>query len=320
LLTQKPWITAAIALLLFSPHIVWQVAYGFPTLEFIKNATAHKYVAVSPITMFIQQLLNMNPVTFPIWFAGLVYFIISKSVRQFRILPFIYFIVFLILVINRNSKSEYLGPMFPMLFALGAFTFEKFILRFNVNWIRPIVIGLFLLSGIAIAPFAIAVLPVETYITYTHMLGQTPSTPERKVLSKLPQFYADMFGWEKMTAAVADAYNSLMPEEKTKCAIIGNNYGEAGAIDFFGRQYNLPKAISGHNNYWLWGCRGATGEVVIRLGGSIEALRESYSVVILAGVFKDNYCMPYENNMPVWICKKRVAPIKDVWSEFKHYE
>ena len=107
LLTRRVWIAAAIALLLFLPHIIWQVLFGFPTLEFIKNATAHKYAAISPLDMVVQQSLNMNPFTFPIWITGLVYFLVSRSARQFRILPCIYFTVFLILVINKNSKAEY---------------------------------------------------------------------------------------------------------------------------------------------------------------------------------------------------------------------
>jgi hypothetical protein len=319
-LTRRVWIAAAIALLLFLPHVLWQVVYGFPTLEFIKNATAHKYVAVSPLDMFLQQALNMNPLTLPLWISGLFYFLVSKSARQFRILPFIYFTVFLILVINKNSKAEYLGPMFPMLFAAGAFTIEKFILRFNGRWIKPAILIPVIFSGIVFTPFALAVLPVETFITYTHLLGMTPSTSEKKELNKLPQFYADMFGWENIAAVVADAYNTLTPDEKTKCAILCNNYGEAGAIDFFGRKYGLPKASSGHNNYWLWGCRNAAGEVVIRLGGSREPLLKSYREVKQTGVCKDAYCMPYENNMPVYVCKDRRTPLKDDWTMFRHYE
>ena len=319
-LTRTVWIAATITLLLFLPHIVWQVENGFPTIEFIKNATALKYVAVSPFVMFIQQSLNMNPVTFPIWIAGLIYFLTSKSVRQFQILPIIYLVVFFILVVNRNSKAEYLGPMFPILFALGAFAIEIFILKFNWRWIKPVALILLIFSGIVVSPFAIAILPIETFISYSQALGMAPSTPEKKELGKLPQFYADMFGWESMVAAIAVAFDSLTPAEKAKCVIVGNNYGEAGAIDFFGWKYNLPKAISGHNNYWIWGPRNATGEVVIRLGGSRESLLESYKEVTPMGFFKDKYCMPYENNKPLYVCKGRRTPLKDDWSNFKHYE
>ena len=320
LLAPRVWLAATIAVAIFLPHIIWQVIYGFPTLEFIRNATVNKYVAVSPLTMFTQQVFNMNPATFIVWISGLVYFLVSKATKRFRILPIIYLTVFLILVINRNSKSEYLGPMFPMLFAMGAFAVEKFILRFNWRWIKPVLLGLVLVGGVVTAPFAIAVLPVESFIAYAKALGMAPSTPEKKVLSRLPQFYADMFGWRTLVADVADAYNSLTPAEKTNCTIIANNYGEAGAIDFFGGAFGLPKAISGHNNYWLWGPRNATGAVVIRFGGSAEAMRESYVEVTHVGTFKDDYCMPYENNMPIWICRNRRVPLNQDWATFKHYE
>ena len=320
LLSKKAWLAAGIALLLFLPHVIWQIASHFPTLEFIRNASAEKYAAVSPLKIFVEQVLNMNPPTLVFWLPGMVYFLVARSVRRFRILPVIYLSVFAILAINGSSKAEYLGPAFPMLFALGAIAFEKFVLRFHWRWLKPVMLALLLLSGIALAPLAIAVLPVESYIAYTRSLGMTPSTPEKKELSRLPQFYADMFGWEKMVATVAGAYGRLTPGEKAKCAIMANNYGEAGAIDFFGPKYGLPKAISGHNNYWLWGPRGATGEVVIRLGGSVEAMREAYKEVSQAGTFHDDYCMPYENDMAVWILKGRRSPLAAEWAEFKSYQ
>jgi hypothetical protein len=320
ILTRRVWTAAGIALLIFLPYIIWQVVYGFPTLEFMKNAITNKYVEVSPLKMLIEQVLNMNPLTFLIWTSALVYFLTSKTVKQFRILPIIYLTVFLILVINKNSKSEYLGPIFPMLFALGSFTLEKFIIRYNWDWLRSVFLTILIISGIVFSPFAIAVLPVETYIGYAQALGITPSTSEKKKIARLPQFYADMFGWKELSATIADAYNTLTPEEKSKCAIFCNNYGEAGAIDYFGGEYGLPKAISSHNNYWLWGPRDAKGEVVIRISGSKTAMLESYKEVKQVGLFTNEYCMPYENNMPIYICKDRRTPLKDDWVRMKHYD
>ena len=59
-------------------------------------------------------------------------------------------------------------------------------------------------------------------------------------MGQLPQQYADMFGWEEMTALVAEAYSRLTPEERQRCRVFGQNYGEAGAIDVLGRQFGLP--------------------------------------------------------------------------------
>jgi len=251
LVARRIWFAAATAFFLFLPHFIWQVNYNFPTIEFIKNATLHKYIAISPMKMFLEQVMNMNPSSFPLWFAGVIYFLIAKSTRQFRILPLIYLTVFIILVINRNSKSEYMGPMFPMLFALGAYSFETFLVKMNWRWLKPVMLILLLPFSIISTPFALAVLPVESFISYSQTLYETIDARE-ETTSSLPHFYADMFGWEKMAAAVSDAYNHSLLMKKLKCAVICNNYGEAGAIDFFGPKYHLPKAISGHNNYWLW--------------------------------------------------------------------
>jgi hypothetical protein len=161
---------------------------------------------------------------------------------------------------------------------------------------------------------------VETFIQYQKFLGLTPRQDERSKVGVLPQYYADMFGWDNMVSVIARAYHSLSPEEQAQCVILTNNYGEAGAVDLLGSRYNLPKAISGHNNYWIWGPRDATGKVVIRLGGSIEAVREAYSEVYQSGTIKNNYCMPYESDLPVYICKGRRSSIKDDWTELKHFD
>src|SRR5207253_29236 len=86
----------------------------------------------------------------------------------------------------------------------------------------------------------------------------------------LQQIFSDQFGWQEMVEKTAGVYNSLPPEERAKAGIFAGNYGEAGAIDFFGGAYNLPKAISGHQSYFLWGPREYTGEVLIILGARKE--------------------------------------------------
>lgn len=136
----------------------------------------------------------------------------------------------------------------------------------------------------------------------------------------LPQHYADMFGWPELTEAVAAVYLKLPPEEQAQCGIYTQNYGEAGAIDFFGRQYGLPHAISGHNNYWIWGPRGYTGEVLIIVGGIASDHAEVFDSVEQAGVFTHEYVMPYENNLPIFVCRKLRAPVSEIWPKLKHFE
>jgi hypothetical protein len=119
---------------------------------------------------------------------------------------------------------------------------------------------------------------------------------------------------------VAKAFKTLSEDEKKKCAIFSTNYGRCGAIDFFGEQYGLPKSIGSHNNYWQWGPREYTGEVVIILGGSLEDHRDDFASCELAGVSKCTYCMPYESDVKIFVCRGLKYNLRDVWKHEKHYD
>ncbi len=321
LITKGPWLTLLIAALLFLPHILWQIANSWPTLEFIRNATGEKMAGKSPVEFVVDQILIMNPALFPIWLIGLGYYFISQKGRCFSLLGWIYVIVLLLLLINQKSRSGYLAPAYSMLFAAGAIVVERFIHHFKLRWLKPVLIIHIVMGGFFIAPITLPVLPVETYIAYAKRIGMEPSTEEKKEVGKLPQYYADMHGWEKMVETVAGVYHGLSPEEQSQCDIFAGNYGEAGAIDFLGRKYHLPKASSGHNNYWLWGPQNANAQVVIHLGGpSGETLAGLYRKVQVADTFRCEYCMPYENNIPIYLCKEPCFSLKQIWLRMKHYE
>ena len=119
------WLGGAIAVLLFLPHVLWQVAHGWPTAEFVRNATAHKNVALSPLEFFAEQVMQMHPLTFPVWLAGLVWLFRSPG---YRVLGWAYVAAFLVLI-TQSSKPYYLAPAYPPLFAAGAVAIEAWIRR-----------------------------------------------------------------------------------------------------------------------------------------------------------------------------------------------
>jgi 4-amino-4-deoxy-L-arabinose transferase-like glycosyltransferase len=305
------WIGGALAVLLFLPHLIWQVSHGWPTAEFIHNATAYKNMVLSPLAFFGEQVKQMHPLTFPIWLAGLVWLFRSK---EFRVLGWIYVAAFLVLI-TQSSKAYYLAPAYPPLFAAGAVAFEAWIRRPVLRAALPI---LLLAGGAATAPLILPVLSVEGFLRYARALGIPLSAGERHEMGALPQHYADMQGWEEMVAEVARVYNTLSPEERVKAGIFTQNYGEAGAVDLLGRKYGLPKASSGHNNYFLWGPQGS-GEILIIIGGDPEDHRQAFRDVRQAGEIHCGLCMPYENNQPVWIARGLKAPIAQIWPSTKSY-
>lgn len=318
--TIGPWFAAVLTGLLFVPHILWQISNHWPTIEFMHNVSQWKMLQDSPIDFLFGQILLMNPMTFPIWMLGLLFLLFAKKMKPFRVLGIIYLTVFLILVFNRTSRASYLAAAYPMLFAAGALIIADFFKRQNMAWLKSVSMSLLVIGGIALAPFGLPVLRVETYIAYAKKIGIAPPSEEKKEMGKLPQHYADMFGWENMVATVADVYHSLPLEEKLECVIMCDNYGEAGAVDFFGSKYDLPKAISSHNNYWIWGPGEKGGDIMIIVGMPRENLENMFESVEQAATIESEYAMPYETDLPVYLCRNIKVPLQKMWSQAKHYE
>jgi hypothetical protein len=123
-----------------------------------------------------------------------------------------------------------------------------------------------------------------------------------------------MFGWDNQVEVVVRVYRSLPPQERSKAIVYAKNYGEAGAVNLFGRKYGLPPAVSGHFSYYYWGPGPADTEVVITLGQtSVEDLKKSFEDVTLAATITHPYAIFYENNIPVYVCRRPRAPIYQLW-------
>jgi len=98
------------------------------------------------------------------------------------------------------------------------------------------------ISGVLFAPLALPILPVKTFI------GIGPSNYESKELAQLPQFYSDMFGWDNMAVTLAGVYHALPAEEREKTIVFAQNYGEAGAIGYYRKKYDLPAYVCRDKN------------------------------------------------------------------------
>lgn len=318
--TRWPYIAGIIAFVLFVPYIIWNLQHDMAHLEFIQNASAGKYSGRTRMDFIGEQFLFLNPLASPLWMGGLLALFFYKPLKEYRIVGLIFITAFMILFLNRTSKGEYMAPAYACLFAAVAVFIEQRFVHARIKWLRYVYPVVLLASIIVLLPMIVPVLPVEKYIPYARSLGFAPDSNEGKELAELPQFYADMFGWEEKAADIAKVFNTLSEEEKAKCVIYSMNYGRCGAIDFFGEKYGLPKSVGSHNNYWLWGTREYQGEVVIILGETMEEHQDDFESCKLAGVSKCKYCMPYENNVNIFICRGLKYKMEDIWPTTKHYE
>jgi 4-amino-4-deoxy-L-arabinose transferase-like glycosyltransferase len=315
----KPWIwiAGAIAFLIFLPNLLWNIQHHFPFLEIQANIRrSGRDVPLSPFAFFAEEALVMNPLSVPLWLAGL-WFYFSNFGKQFRALGWAWVFTATVIV-TMSPRVYYLFPAFPLLFAAGAVWWEGR-LQAQPAWRKLAWPVLLAVSAVALAPIAIPILPPETFIRYTTAIHLAQPAIETHKLGPLPQLFADQFGWEEMTAEVARIYNDLPPDVRARTAIFGQNYGQAGAIDFFGPKYGLPPAISGHQNYFLWGPRGYTGESMIVLAGRRPDLESRFASVQKVGSTYHPYSMPYEH-FDIYYCRGLKQPLSVIWPQVKNWD
>ena len=319
--TPWPYVAGLIAFLLFVPYIVWNIQHDMAHLEFIRNASSEKYKGLNMLDFVTGQFLVNHPVATVIWGAGLLALFLNQHLLKYRILGFMYLVPFFIFLFNGTSKEVYLLPAYGMLWAASGVWYERMFDRYRkLKLAVGIVALLWFVVTIIMLPLVLPVLSVDQYIAHSERLGFKPESSESKELAELPQFYADMFGWEEKANDVSKVFRTLTADEQRKCAIVGNNYGRCASIDYYSEELGLPKTIGTHNSYWIWGPRLYTGEVMIILGGDLEDHVDDFNEVKLAAVSDCHYCMPYEDQMNIFVCKGLKADLREAWGAEKHYD
>ena len=307
-------LAGTIAFAIVLPNLIWEIQYHFPHIEQLANIRRNgRDVQMNPIVFLLWDGLMANPLAAPLWIAGLVS-LLTGSLKRYRAIGFAWIVAYLTLIAV-HGRFYYLLPAFVMIIAAGAVVVEQIKRSMAVTYAALIVV-----AGALIAPIAVPVLPPDAYFRFTEITHiQQPRFEHRRTTS-MPQFFADRFGWPEMVATVARVYNSLPPEERAKTAIFGNDYGQAGAIDFYGPRYGLPKAIGGHLTYWYWGPRNYTGESILVLGDDRETLEKKFETVIPMAEIGHPYAMAQEHFTLFLVKKPRGFTLQSAWPWLKKFE
>jgi hypothetical protein len=314
------WLGGAIAFLVFLPNFLWNVENHWPFAELMHNIKADgRDVALSPLAYFAQQVLILNPLLGPVWILGVFAFLFSSRLKPYRFFGWSYLVSLAVFIVLKG-KNYYLAPIYPVFLAAGAITIESFVERPRRVWLKPVIVTILLAAGAWLAPVVVPILPVDQFISYMKKLPfPVPRSEHSHMRAILPQHFADQFGWEEMVATVDQAYTRIPLEERPGCGIFAQDYGQAGAIDFFGPRYGLPPALSGHQTYFLWGPRGYSGNCLIVLDDTRESLEEKFEHVEFVGLSADN---PYalEREIPVFICRgAKFGSLADIWPKLKKW-
>jgi hypothetical protein len=309
------WLGGAIAFVFLLPYVLWNQANAWPTLEFFANYEGSE----GPMEFILGQIPGMNPLTLLLSFVGLWFYFGTPSGKPYRALGWT-FVVLLFTFTLLGAKAYFLAPAYPVLFAGGAIVVERVGGRAG-KLIRWIYVGALLIGGLLLAPLAMPILPPAAFVgTYGFMSGTGNAAAGQQTQGAFPQYLGDRFGWETMTQTVVSAYDGLPDGERSQACIFTSNYGEASALNFLGESYDIPPAISGHNNYYLWGPGRCTGEVMITIGVPRGYVEQVYADVERTATVTCRYCMPEENDVPVYVARKPNFPIRELWPRTKHYE
>ncbi|MBV9609403.1 MAG: hypothetical protein JO187_07580 [Acidobacteria bacterium] len=231
------------------------------------------------------------------------------------------FLVFFATMFLMHAKDYYLFPIYPMLFAAGAVVITRGLVRWpetRRRWAqRALVTAVVLLS----IPVDLLVLPVfspEKYIAYTRALHLAAPKTEVAHEGPLPQVFGDQFGWRELVKEVANIYWSLPPDVRARTGIFASNYGEAGALNFFGPAYKLPPAICAHQNHYFWGDHGFQGDNLIWLQWGPRGIAQYCKDVQKVGEHYHPYGMG-EENRAINLCRGLKKPLAQVWPALKNW-
>ena len=312
------YVGGALAALLFLPHVAWQVAHDWPTLEFMARARAEKIAPITPLELLSGQIVLVGPLTIPLAVWGLLALLRSKDLRPARALGWAFVASFGVFAAG-GAKVYYLTPHFAVLLAAGCVALERWADRPRRGWaLAAAVIAMLAAAAIAL-PAAVPLLSEERLIAWMGTLGMDEPRTETNERGALPQVYADMHGWEKLTDRVEDVVATLPEGERENAVILTSNYGEAGAIQYFGRGRGLPPVGSSHNSYWLWGPAGWQGATAITVGVRPEHAAQWFGSVEDRGTLDCEWCMPHERDAHILVVREPRMPPDEIWLRMRRF-
>ncbi len=316
LLRPAFWIGAALAAAIALPSFTWQFVHGFPFLELGMSAKA-KNADIALLPFLANQALVMNPAFAPLWITGLIAPFVVKPHKDMRFLV-IGAAVVVVLVRLGHGKDYYLSPLYPMLFVIGAVTLAPLAQDRTGKIVAGVSVAVAVAFSALAAPMALPVLSPSVLEAYMQRIGVAPQQQERSFKgTALPQAFADQLGWRDFVGQVEAAWSRIPVSARASTAIKVDNYGEAAALDLYGK--GLPAALSGHNQYFLWGLRGQNPSDVLSIQDDLAALKLYCSDVVLLGTTSSHYAMAYENDKVIALCRGVKPPLIKLWPRTRSY-
>lgn len=309
---RSPWLWGGVALslLIFLPNLLWQIQHKFISLEFLSSIHERDVEIGRTNGYLVEQFFSStNPVAVPLWMAGLYFYFFRADGKHYRMIGWMYVIPFLIYLVTRG-RSYYLASAYPMLIAAGAVIWERWLASPVPNRAISIFRPTWTALGIG-AVFACALaLPIAPI-----------NSPWWKFVSEVHDTFTEEIGWPEMIQTVAKIYADLPEAEKAKAGILTAENDEAAALNLYGSEHGLPKAISGSDTFWLRGYGNPPPETLIIVGYSQVEVNIGFERCELAGMITNPYGVENDLREPptIFVCRAPRLPWPELWKKVQRF-
>src|SRR5262245_25557117 len=303
------WFGVAISLLIFLPNLIWQIRNDFVSLDFLRHIH-ERDVRIGRTKDFLPDQVKLTPFTLPLAVLGLCFYFASKTGRRFRAIGFLYLIPLIVFLVAKG-RGYYLAPAYPVLYAGGAVFGAELIanlrpvLRISLGWLAwASVVTTIVFAAAYFVPFA----PVDSVWAQRAF--------------EFNEDFREEIGWPELVQKLAQIRDSLGPSTRTRVAILTGNYGEAGAINLYGKEYGLSEAICGTNSFWARGYGDPPPETLIVIGFSREFGDRYFESCELAGRITNKYDVANEENTDhpdILVCRHLRESWPEFWKKFRRY-
>lgn len=317
LASRWPWLALILTVAIGLPSLTGQLLLDFPVLGQMEDLKRGQLARVTPVS-FLQDQLFHGPAAF-VALAGLAALVLQRQHRRLRAVGIAAGVTVMLLLVGRG-KGYYAGPVYPVLFGAGAAWLDGQLTGGMLWWRRRALVAAgvlpLLLAPLAI-PFGLPVLEPPAMARFAARLGGMGTETNRGERLALPQDYADMIGWQASVDTVARVVRELSPAERAQVVVVGENYGRAGALDWYGPARGVDVVVAPVGSYWFFGPGPRTGEVVVMMGGDSTELAQFFGDVRLAARHRDRWRVSEERDVPVFVLRQPRFTLQELWPRFR---
>lgn len=259
LIKSRFWQCLIVSFLIVLPNIIWQYANDWPALQMFQRLYETQLDNLTFLEVLHNLFLSINPIAFILILPAFIFVFVDKKNKSLYLPLGLSILLSILLLSFSKGKAYYFFPIALTLLPFCGVFWERLIQPKRKWLLYPL--SLMLLIGTLLIPFGLPVFSFPQYLNSVYKY-----TPKEKKNGKevLPiQAYSTKEEWKTTMQQLQSVYDSLPADEKRNSLIWGKHYSQAGAVELFKDNYDLPNAFSYHGSFYTWAPSGKMPNTVI---------------------------------------------------------